>query len=97
MYGSEADDVLSSHIRNSKRASPAIRRVLPQEKKKQRVPDTEHLTRMRALLVQAHSNDSFIKNLASGNSYVPKHGNPEGSKEMGASFGAVYEKNTKRL
>ena len=52
---------------------------------------------MRALLVQAHSNDAFIKKLASGNSYVPKHGNPEGSKEMGKSFGQILKKNNQKL
>ena len=52
---------------------------------------------MRALLVQAHSNDAFIKKLASGNSYVPKYGNPDGSKEMGKSFGQVFKKNNIKL
>ena len=64
----------------------AIRRVLPVEKHMQRIPDTEHLSRMRALLVAAHTNDAFIKKLANGNSYVPQNLDPEGSKEMGASF-----------
>ena len=63
-----------------------IRRVLPVEKHMQRIPDTEHLSRMRALLVAAHTNDAFIKKLATGNSYVPANLDPEGSKEMGASF-----------
>ena len=67
------------------------------DKIKERVPDTEHLTRMRALLVQAHSNDAFIKKLANGNSYVPRHGNPEGSREMGKSFGQVLKKNNQKL
>ena len=83
--GSDAEDDKASI---SKKRSTAIKRVLPMmDKIKERVPDTEHLTRMRALLVQAHSNDAFIKKLANGNSYVPRHGNPEGSREMGKSFG----------
>lgn len=101
LAGSEADDQMS--MRNNARKpkdrarSPAIKRVLPSDAIKQRVPDTEHLARMRALLVQAHTNDSFIKKLASGNSYVPKNGDPEGSKEMGQSFGQVFKKNSLKL
>ena len=42
---------------------------------------------MRALLVKAHQNDHFIKQLAEGNSYVPAHTDPSASKdEMGMSF-----------
>jgi len=67
------------------------------DKIKKRVPDTEHLSRIRAILVAAHQNEAFIKNLASGNSYVPAHLNPEGSKEMGTSFTQVYKKINLRL
>ena len=52
---------------------------------------------MRALLVAAHANDAFIKKLASGNSYIPVNLDPEGSKEMGASFSEVYKKSNMRL
>ena len=64
---------------------------------KQRVPDSEHLTRMRALLVAAHQNDAFVKNVASGNSYVPQNLDPNGSKEMGASFDQVMQKRNARM
>ena len=69
-----------------KPAAVSLRQVLPLEKIKERIPDTEHLARIRALLVAAHSNDAFIKKLSEGNSYVPMNGDPEGSKEMGPSF-----------
>ena len=52
---------------------------------------------MRALLVQAHQNDSFIKKLAAGNSYVPANLDPEGSKEMGASFSQVFKKRNLKI
>ena len=45
----------------------------------------------------AHSNDAFIKKLASGNSFVPQNVDPSGSKEMGASFAQVYKKRSNRL
>ena len=41
---------------------------VPEEVKK-RVPDSAHLQRIRAMLVAAHTNDTFIKELAHGNSY----------------------------
>ena len=53
---------------------------------------------MRALLVKAHQNDHFIKQLAEGNSYVPAHTDPSASKdEMGMSFQDIYTKNNKRI
>ena len=47
-------------------SSPSFKRmqtISEQEKQqtKKRVPDTEHLSRMRALLVKAHQNEYFIK------------------------------------
>ena len=86
-----------SENRNGDRKSTLIRRVLPVEKLKKRVPDSDHLTRMRALLVAAHVNDAFIKKLAAGNSYIPANLDPEGSKEMGDSFSQVYMKSNVRL
>ena len=83
--------------KTSSRRSPAIKRVLPVEQLKQRIPDSEHLARMRALLVQAHQNDAFIKKLAAGNSYVPANLDPEGSKEMGASFSQVFKKRNLKI
>ena len=59
---------------------------------KKRIPDTEHLSRMRALLVKAHQNEYFIKKLAHGNSYIPDNLNPDGSKDLGESFEQLYAK-----
>jgi hypothetical protein len=39
------------------------------DKVKERVKDTAFLQRLRAMLVAAHSNENFIKELAQGNSY----------------------------
>ena len=79
----------SSARKSSAKKSPkGLKRVnsIDQEelnKMRQRVPDTEHLSRMRALLVKAHQNEYFIKKLAAGNSYVPENLNPEGSAHLG--------------
>mmetsp|Transcript_578 Transcript_578/g.742 ORF Transcript_578/g.742 Transcript_578/m.742 type:complete len:86 (-) Transcript_578:1081-1338(-) len=67
------------------------------EKIKQRVPDTEHLTRMRALLLAAHQDDEMIKNLTENKQYVPKNMDPVGSKDMGDSFATVMKKSKARL
>ena len=70
---SDDEETIKSVAKSKKKMTTAsIKRVLPNEDLlKQRIPDTEHLTRMRALLVAAHSNDAFIKKLSNGNSYVP--------------------------
>ena len=47
--------------------------------------------------MQAHQNDAFIKKLAAGNSYVPSNLDPEGSKEMGASFSQVFKKRNLKI
>ena len=74
-----------------------LKRVHP-EYSKERIPDTEHLARMRALLVAAHQNDNFIKKLAAGNSYIPENINPAGSQEeMGQSFQDLFSKRNKKL
>ena len=53
---------------------------------------------MRALLVAAHQNEHFIKKLAEGNSYVPAHTDPHGSREeMGQSFQALYSARNKKI
>ena len=67
------------------------------EKIKERVPDTEHLTRMRALLLAAHQNDETLKLLTENKQYVPKNLDPSGSKEMGDSFASVMKKSKARL
>ena len=74
-----------------------LKRIKP-DYKEPRIPDTEHLARMRALLVKAHQNDNFIKQLAEGNSYIPAHTDPSASKdEMGMSFQDLYVKNNKKI
>ena len=45
---------MSSQRKLPRAKSPKIKRVLPTDQLKKRIPDTEHLTRMRALLVAAH-------------------------------------------
>ena len=71
-------------MKNAKSSKLATLKRVEPEYKQERIPDTEHLARMRALLVAAHQNDNFIKKLAEGNSYVPANTDPEGSKnEMG--------------
>lgn len=93
---SEGETTSENMYRKNQRPS-SIRSVLPLDKIKQRIPDTEHLKRMRALLVAAHTNDAFIKKLSEGNSYVPMNLDPDGSKEMGPSFSQVYKKGSARL
>ena len=68
----------TKNSKSSKLHKP-LKRVEP-EYKQERIPDTEHLARMRALLVAAHQNDNFIKRLAEGNSYVPANADPDSSK-----------------
>ena len=50
------------------------------EKLKERIPDTEHLTRMRALLLAAHQNDETLKLLTESKQYVPKNLDSSGSR-----------------
>ena len=75
-----------------------LKRVKPEYKQEERIPDTEHLARMRALLVKAHQNEFFIKQLAEGNSYVPANTDPNASKdEMGMSFQDLYAKRNDKI
>ena len=87
----------SQSTRHYSRTKDKFRRVQA-ECNQERVPDTEHLARMRALLVAAHQNEHFIKKLAEGNSYVPAHTDPHGStEEMGQSFQALYSARNKKI
>lgn len=88
---------MSSQRKLPRAKSPKIKRVLPTDQLKKRIPDTEHLTRMRALLVAAHQNDAFIKKLTDGNQYVPANLDPKGSLEMGHSFAQLLKRNGSRL
>ena len=40
--------------RNASKMKDILKRVKPEYKQEERIPDTEHLARMRALLVKAH-------------------------------------------
>ena len=100
-YGDETEikDINGNRKSSLTRRGPSgLRKQTDLEKiKKQRVPDSEHLSRMRALLVNEHQNDAFIHQLASGNSYIPVNLDPEGSREMGASFGDLYKRSSIKL
>ncbi len=37
---------------------------------RQRIPDSDHLAKMRAFLVEAHNNDNFVKELT-GDALIP--------------------------
>ena len=88
--------MIGGSTKNSK-VKDRFKRVQP-EYKAERVPDTEHLARMRALLVAAHQNEHFIKKLSEGNSYIPANADPGGSRtDMGQSFQEVYSKHNKKL
>jgi len=47
--------------KSDKANSQRIRQIFEVENFKKRIPDTEHLTRLRAILIAAHQNDAFIK------------------------------------
>lgn len=91
-------DSVDSGAKKSSKDAGGIRRTLPLEKLKKRVPDTEHLTRMRALILAANQNDEMLQQLLHGKKdYLPRNMNPDGSKEMGGSFEAVMKKSKARL
>ena len=81
----------------SVRPGSKFTRTLPTEKIKQRVPDTEHLTRMRAILLEAHQNEATLKLLLENKQYIPKNLDPAGSAHMGDSFKEVMKKTKVRL
>ena len=93
----QSDFKAPKSTRNTQKMKDILKRVKP-DYKEPRIPDTEHLARMRALLVKAHQNDNFIKQLAAGNSYVPANTDPSASRdEMGMSFQDLYVKNNQKI
>jgi len=65
------------------------------------VPDTDHLSRMRAHLVAAHHHDDFIKSLAEGTSYMPNSldrlGTDKSKEELGEKWEEIMLQRKRQL